>query len=726
MKISLDPTDTRESLNSRRYKAELLFTSVAAKYHDVWIERRLTYQDEIKNLESIKSFRGSCMQLKSSSDEPTSDIYLHHLYDELSHRMGEFSAVLTRLSNNTKIETFCAPLKQEARVISKAHFDYNGDYSCVVDIGRGCAIGDTLKDVAIALNWILSNCDCVRVKNRFFDAREAILSRGGYRDILVNIRVAGYIFEIQIHWRPLYALKEEAHEQLEIARLIMEPTKKKLALLDVLESEKKLRDDKIRLEEVISGLRTEIELYKRQENRGFSALVAAADNERRAREDLLQLQEEVSSQKAKNATRYAKFFRCFTIIAIFVLFLAFIIPIIMERFAKQAVVLTLKSTVGRDAEAMIWNKRELPLQTDYFELDSSSKKITILRAGIYRFDVKIFGHKPYPIFVVNGKPIMYFYGAIPGENGDATLNFVYEAGDNSVVEVKFQSDCGTLDKDHHFLSVQKLEAAFQGSSLVVATFGGIPAQAEKKMLWNQAFVPKSGLDSRFFRVTDRGDQVMLLVSGIYRFDIKILGRRETYAYLTIDDKSIEETHFCSDSNNVDNDATLNIVLAIAQVPARLSVLFQRASEVFPHSHHHFSIERLGSARSGSDRAVVVTLGSSQGKRGRYMVWDVIHLIDSEYFTRLTDMTSVQIHQKGNYRFDVKVSGAEASNVHAFLAINEESKVEIFGPSSTGFNEATLSVIFAVEANVIVAVKFTRDDDKIYAGRRHSLCIQKLD
>merc|ERR1740120_608567 len=38
-----------------------------------------------------------------------------------------------------------------------------------------------------------------RIKNRF--VQPAI---GGYMDLLVNIRINGYVCEIQIHWRPIY------------------------------------------------------------------------------------------------------------------------------------------------------------------------------------------------------------------------------------------------------------------------------------------------------------------------------------------------------------------------------------------------------------------------------------------------------------------------------------------------------------------------------------------
>ena len=239
MELHLSVNDTRQSLVEEKLMAETSFMTVAQKYHLIWLSL-LSEKGTISELENIKSIQTNIHHAPIMGQVTSSKEYLQYLYDSISYHTFEFKTILNKLGSETGLQIIIAPLKGKKRVWEKALFDYNKDQSKVVDIGRGSAIAKDLKSIIIATRWMLQHCKVVRMKNRFSDGRKQIMARGGYRDILINIDLNGFIFEIQIHLQVLYNLKEESHLILDVARAAIEPTIYKLKLLDQLEEHDKL------------------------------------------------------------------------------------------------------------------------------------------------------------------------------------------------------------------------------------------------------------------------------------------------------------------------------------------------------------------------------------------------------------------------------------------------------------------------------------------------------
>jgi len=231
MRMDLEIKESYESLMEEKAIAEIGYMQVARKYHIIWMP--FIDSVEVQKLNLIQSIipkeevqHSNVGNFKTSSKE-----YLNALYGFISLYKPKFENLLTKLKEDTGAITIIAPIKQKKRVWEKAFFDYNNDQSKVVDIGRGSAIGSGIKEVIVIAEWILKHCVVIRMKNRFCDGRKAIINRGGYRDILFNISLNGFIFEIQVHLQALYNLKEESHEILNVARAAIEPTLYKLSLL---------------------------------------------------------------------------------------------------------------------------------------------------------------------------------------------------------------------------------------------------------------------------------------------------------------------------------------------------------------------------------------------------------------------------------------------------------------------------------------------------------------
>ncbi|EGB08629.1 hypothetical protein AURANDRAFT_64021 [Aureococcus anophagefferens] len=94
-------------------------------------------------------------------------------------------------------------LKRSQRVVEKAALkrDGKGDVSSVLDVVRAMIVVKKLDHARLALLGLAARDDAleiVRVKERFFDAP----SRGGWRDLMVNVRVSvdgvAHVCEIQI------------------------------------------------------------------------------------------------------------------------------------------------------------------------------------------------------------------------------------------------------------------------------------------------------------------------------------------------------------------------------------------------------------------------------------------------------------------------------------------------------------------------------------------------
>ena len=240
--MKLEAGDTRAALTEKKMRAEMSFRQVSEDYHVVWLNCRDHSKSCLAELEELKSLNLEVAQPPAAGVGSNSEAYVDWLYASFKRLQDRFGQFLQRLSQATGIEVKHAPLKAKKRVLEKAFYDYQGDYSRLVDIGRGSGVAQDLAGVVKAMKWVLGgqHCHVVRFKNRFCDGRRDIMARGGYRDILVNLELAGgaggFVFELQIHLRPLFAMKDKAHEVLDLARAVIEPTLLKYILLDAQES----------------------------------------------------------------------------------------------------------------------------------------------------------------------------------------------------------------------------------------------------------------------------------------------------------------------------------------------------------------------------------------------------------------------------------------------------------------------------------------------------------
>merc|ERR1711988_1124566 len=86
------------------------------------------------------------------------------------------------------------PLKREERIVEKVEKEYGGNYARVVDVVRASVVFQNAADLARLIGSLsddeATEVKVVRVKDRF-----SIPVSGGYRDMLLNVRVG----ELQLH-----------------------------------------------------------------------------------------------------------------------------------------------------------------------------------------------------------------------------------------------------------------------------------------------------------------------------------------------------------------------------------------------------------------------------------------------------------------------------------------------------------------------------------------------
>ena len=120
-------------------------------------------------------------------------------------------------------EFVVAPMKTKKRILEKVKKDYHGiQYHKVVDVVRASAIFSYPTDLAAFIRKLSQPPDkhgggmvVLRVKDRF----NSPLS-GGYRDMLVNVRVSGshFVGELQLHLKKIKAVQAKAPRIYEVMR----------------------------------------------------------------------------------------------------------------------------------------------------------------------------------------------------------------------------------------------------------------------------------------------------------------------------------------------------------------------------------------------------------------------------------------------------------------------------------------------------------------------------
>lgn len=224
--VKLDLEESRETLIMKKNAAEMEYAHLAMEYEAVWAQ--LQPCAGLQELARIRSTKLSLLSQPIGIAESTkTQAYLDIILASTQTLLPKFQKLLSSLGQATGVRVICCPIKSMKRVLEKALFYYDKDQSKILDFGRGSAIAEDVNMVLCATQWVINNCSVVRLKNRFCDERS---HKGGYRDMLINIHLGGFVFELQIHLKELYAIK--AQDIIEPARQVLEPTLYKLALLD--------------------------------------------------------------------------------------------------------------------------------------------------------------------------------------------------------------------------------------------------------------------------------------------------------------------------------------------------------------------------------------------------------------------------------------------------------------------------------------------------------------
>jgi hypothetical protein len=143
------------------------------------------------------------------------------MYQEAAIRKENFDMVNRELANLVNAEYQPAKLKGSSRAVEKIEFDYKKNASRIKDILRATLVVDTFQQAGVALKEIRN------VHNVLDDGFRNLLDPqmksmdGGYRDIKMNVEIAGHIAEIQINVPEFVAVKDKHHKLYEESSKIL-------------------------------------------------------------------------------------------------------------------------------------------------------------------------------------------------------------------------------------------------------------------------------------------------------------------------------------------------------------------------------------------------------------------------------------------------------------------------------------------------------------------------
>lgn len=178
----------------------------------------------------VSGLYSSSLQQANLRGQPIRDI--GELYKSAATAKSAFETIVTEIVDSSGIRSDAivrVSLKTQESTIDKADFNYSirkpsPSISWVYDIVRCSIVCDTPEEICALLESLdyYEGVEVVRLKNRF-----ASPTCGGYRDILLNIRVpiseeflSYHICEIQIHYRPFFdaSVKLASHSIYEYFR----------------------------------------------------------------------------------------------------------------------------------------------------------------------------------------------------------------------------------------------------------------------------------------------------------------------------------------------------------------------------------------------------------------------------------------------------------------------------------------------------------------------------
>ena len=145
--------------------------------------------------------------------------------DELLARAGDasdaFHATLRPVVEGAGGTYKEGPLKLEDRIRTKARDDYDDDVARVVDVVRATGVFDDLASCGRALAQLLAlgrSGDLLirRAKDRI----NRPVENSGYRDVLMNVEIAGFVGELQLSLARLLEVKGSAHRIYNLTRAL--------------------------------------------------------------------------------------------------------------------------------------------------------------------------------------------------------------------------------------------------------------------------------------------------------------------------------------------------------------------------------------------------------------------------------------------------------------------------------------------------------------------------
>lgn len=231
MAFVLSPESEKDhKLNVLYEKLKICQEQDSEKYNSTWTSLQseaddtvtAKLEDALKALEAVPPSlplepNGDPGRLRQGDHITCVDVLL-----SLAETVGkELHVIAESLAADHHCVYSAGPTKSLERVLEKTKMDYNGDHRCIADAARGSLVFDSLaKFVEFVLALLMrkgraSELNIVRVKNRLSQP-----ATGGYRDVMLNVSVNGYVCELQLHLEQLKALKASAHRIYDILRSV--------------------------------------------------------------------------------------------------------------------------------------------------------------------------------------------------------------------------------------------------------------------------------------------------------------------------------------------------------------------------------------------------------------------------------------------------------------------------------------------------------------------------
>ena len=145
--------------------------------------------------------------------------------DELLERAGDasdaFHATLRPIVEEAGGTYKEGPLKLEDRIRAKAQDDYDDDVARVVDVVRATGVFDDLASCGRALAKLLAlGTSGDLLIRRAKDRINRPVENSGYRDVLMNVEIAGFVGELQLSLARLLEVKGSAHRIYNLTRAL--------------------------------------------------------------------------------------------------------------------------------------------------------------------------------------------------------------------------------------------------------------------------------------------------------------------------------------------------------------------------------------------------------------------------------------------------------------------------------------------------------------------------